>query len=143
LLDSVGGRLDEFEVKRPRESAGDRVLRSREVGAIGVEPVSPEVRATFGVDQLHVHPNLVTSSSHATFEDIPNAQIAADLPHIDGFAFVGEGRVAGDHEASRNPREIGGQVICDAVGKILLVWIVREVGEGGAVSTVERPCLAP
>jgi hypothetical protein len=37
-------------MKRPREAAGDIVLRFREVCAVGLEPVGPNVRAVFGID---------------------------------------------------------------------------------------------
>ena len=50
LLDPAAQILDEFEIERPGETAGDLVLGCREVGAIGVEPVGPQLHPAFGID---------------------------------------------------------------------------------------------
>jgi hypothetical protein len=50
LLDPAAQILDEFKIKSPGEAAGDLVLRCREVGAIGVEPVGPQLHPAFGID---------------------------------------------------------------------------------------------
>ena len=42
--------------------------------------------------------------AHAAFEDIAHAKLAADLPHVDRPALVGEARIAGDHEPTSNAR---------------------------------------
>ena len=104
-------------------------LRFREIGAIGVEPVCPDVCARFRVDQLHIHADLVAAAPHAALEHIADAELATDLLRIDRFALVGEGGVARDHEAAGNALEIGRQIIGDPVGKIFLVRIVRQVRE--------------
>jgi len=88
------------------------------------------VRTASGIDQLNIHPNLVASPPHTSFEDIPNAEFAADLLHVDGLALVGEGRVAGDHKAPRYPREIRSQIVGDAICEVFLVRITRQVGKG-------------
>jgi hypothetical protein len=46
------------------------------------------------------------------------------------LALEGEGRVAGDHEAVADAREIGGQVLGYAVGEIVLGRVAGQVGEG-------------
>src|ERR1700730_3741786 len=127
LIDAPAGLLHEFKIKRPRETAGDLALRFREVGTTGVEPVGPDVRAALGIDQLHIHFDLIIGPADAAFKNIANAELAADLLGIDGFALVDERRVAGDHKASGNPREIGGQIVSDTVGEIFLVRVVRQV----------------
>ena len=129
-LDAAADVPDEFEVERLSEAAGDLALRVRKISAVGLEPVGPNMRTTFGVDQLNIHPNLIASPPYAAFEDIPNAEFAADLLHVDGLTPVGEGRVAGNHKASRYPREICSQIVGDAIGEIFLVWITRQVGKG-------------
>jgi hypothetical protein len=117
-------------MEHPCETAGDLALGFREVGAIGIETVGPEVCAGIGIDQLHVHLNLVAGPSHASFQDIANAEIATNLFHVNGFALVGKGRVPGDHEASGDSRQIRGQIIGDPVGEIFLLRIVRQILEG-------------
>jgi len=88
------------------------------------------MRTAFGVDQLNIHPNLVVSPPHAAFEDIPNAEFAADLLHVDGIAPIGERRVAGDHKAPRYSREIRSQIVGDSICEVFLVWIIRQIGKG-------------
>src|ERR1700730_13752049 len=88
------------------------------------------MRAALGIDQLHVDQHLIAASSYAAFHDIANPQIAPDMFSIDSLALVGKGCVAGDHEAPRNPRQIGRQIIGNAVREILLVRVVRKVREG-------------
>ena len=51
-------------MQRPREAAGDLVLRFRKVGAVGVEPVCPEMGAVFRVDQLRVDPHAPLITLH-------------------------------------------------------------------------------
>src|SRR6266446_1191527 len=130
FLDAATHVRHEFEVQRPRETAGDLVLSYREVSTIGLEPFCPQMRTVFSIDQLHVYPNLVIRPSHAALEDVMYSEFAAEPLQVDGFAFVSKRGVAGDHEAARNPREIGRQIVGDAVHEILLVWVVRQVREG-------------
>jgi hypothetical protein len=37
------------------------------------------MRAVFAMDQLNVHPNLVTDSPHAAFEDVVHPKLVTDL----------------------------------------------------------------
>jgi hypothetical protein len=43
-----------------------------EVYAAGVEAVRPKVSAAFGIDQLHVHPELIADSADTAFKDVAN-----------------------------------------------------------------------
>ena len=90
--------LRSSSIQGPCEAAGDLALRFREVRTIGVEPVGPEMRAAFGIDQLRVHPNLITSSPYAAFEDVVNTELAADLLHVDRLAIAA---IAGYRPAAR------------------------------------------
>ena len=63
-----------------------------------VEPVGPQMRAGFGLDQLRGDADPAAALAHRAFEHIAHAQFAPDLLHIDGLALVGEARIAGDHE---------------------------------------------
>jgi hypothetical protein len=59
--------------------------------------------ACFGVDKLDIDAHAVSAALDAALKDIADVQLAADLPKIDGFALVGEGRVASDHERAPHP----------------------------------------
>jgi hypothetical protein len=86
-----------------RETAADLFLGLGEALPVGLEPLGPEVPSGLGVDQLHVDPRLAARSPHAAFEHIPDTELAADLPHIDRPALVGEGGAASDHKAVGDP----------------------------------------
>jgi hypothetical protein len=96
---------------------------------IRLEPVSPKMRASFSVNKLHIDPYLVPGPSNAAFQHIPHAKLTADLPNVDGFTLVGEGGIAGDHEAFGDAGEIRGQIVGDAIGEILLLRIIRQIRE--------------
>jgi len=78
-------RLREFEIEGASKAPSDLALRFREVGVIGLEAICPKVGTGLGVDQLHVHPNLVAGPPNAALKDIANAERTTDLPHVNGF----------------------------------------------------------
>src|ERR1700730_6848291 len=87
------------------------------------------MRPGFGIDQLRIHANLVTSSAYAAFEDVVNTELAADLLHVDRLALVSKSGGAGDHKAPGNPRQIARQIVGDSVRKIFLLGVVRQVAK--------------
>jgi hypothetical protein len=54
----------------------------------------------------------------------------AYLPRVDRLAPVSERGVVRDHQHVRDPRQIGRQILSDPIGKILLVGVIAEIGEG-------------
>ena len=68
--------------------------------------------------------------AHTAFEHIAYAQLLSDFLDIDGLAFVGEGRGAGDDRKGAPPGEQSDDVLGDAVGKELLLRITAEIFEG-------------
>jgi hypothetical protein len=82
------------------------------------------MRAGFGINELHIHPNLIACPSHAAFQYVLDTQFAANLFGVEGFVLVGKGCVAGDNKAAGNPREIGCQVVGYPVSEIFLLGIV-------------------
>ena len=63
-------------------------------------------------------------------QHIARAQFAADLLRIGRLALVAEGAVAGDHHRAGDARQIGRQIVGDAVGEIVLLGIVTQIREG-------------
>jgi hypothetical protein len=82
-----------------------------------------------GFDQLRRDAHPVTRLAHASLQHIAHAEFPPDLPHIDGPAFVGEARIARDHEQPFDPRQAGDDVLDHAVGDILLLAIAAHVLE--------------
>ena len=66
----------------------------------------------------------------AAFDDITNAELRTDLSRVHKPAAVTEGGIGGDYERLGEARQIGGQIFGDGVGKILLIAIGAQIGEG-------------
>ena len=97
---------------------------------VGIEPVAPKMAAGLAIDQLRVDLNLFAHSANAAFKDVAYAKLTTDLLHIDRLALVGEGGAARDDKTVGNAAEIGRQIVCDRIGKIFLLRIVRQIGKG-------------
>jgi len=138
-------RGDQRYIERSRDPTSDLVLYGKEVAQFTVEPLGPEMRVGLGIDELRVDPYLVARPLDAPFQQIAHAQFAADILCVDWLVLIGEGAVARDHKHVREPRQVGRQIIGDAVGKILLPGIVAAIGErqhrDRPARGDERPCV--
>src|SRR5271166_1046398 len=85
--------------------------------------------AGFGVDELHVEAHAVSAALNAALEDIADVQLAPDRLHVERLAFVGERRIAGDHDGAPYPREVGREALRDPVDEMLLLRIAANIGE--------------
>src|SRR5438445_230921 len=116
----------------PRIGAGQAATwlwRNAQPSCAAMPPgLSPRVlpRVGFGVDQLGVDADLIARPSDAPFEHVAHPQLAADLLRVDRLVPIGERGIARDHEATRDPRQIGRQILGDSVREILLVGVVVE-----------------
>src|SRR5271165_2013362 len=87
------------------------------------------MRTRLRIDQLCVDPDLVARPLDASFEDIANAQLVANLLGLGRLVAVAERGIAGNYKHVSDPRQIGRQVLGDRVGEILLVRVAVQVGE--------------
>src|SRR5262249_39311591 len=113
-------RGDHARAHRAGDTAGDLALDTEQIGGAAIDPVGPEMRAGFGIDQLRVDAYLVAGASDAAFEHVANLQLPPDLLRLDRLALVGEGRIAGDDKTVLDARQVGGQVLGNAVSQVLL-----------------------
>ena len=95
------------------------------------------------VDQLRGDPHPVAGLAHAALEHVADAERLGHVRHGDRCLLVDEGRVAGDDVQLGQLREIGDDVLADAVGEILLLGIAahvveREHGDRGLVGNGRR-----
>src|SRR5215472_9155914 len=80
------------------DARSDVVLHREDISQVTVVSLSPEMGAGGNIDKLAADAHPLPGPAHATFEDITDAKVAANLPEIDGFSFVGECGIAGDDE---------------------------------------------
>src|SRR5882724_4275163 len=81
------------------------------------------------VDQLCGDAHPTACFAHRSFEDIANAQFAPDLLHVDGLAFAGEARIAGDDEEPADTGECRDDLLDHSVGEIFLLRVAAHVLE--------------
>jgi hypothetical protein len=89
----------------------------------------PEMRASFGIDELRVHTHAGAGVLHRPFEHVAHPKLFSDLLGVDRLALEGEGRVAGDHKGAAQAGEIRRQVLGDAVSEIMLFGIAAQARE--------------
>ena len=85
-----------------------------------------------GVNQLGVDPHQLARAADAAFQHITHTELAADLPGVDLLVLEGESGIARDDDHIGEPRQIGRQILCDPVRKILLVRIRCRDGQRAA-----------
>ena len=88
------------------------------------------MRAACRVDQLRGDAHPVSAFAHRAFQDIADAELAADLLHIDCPALVSEGRIAGDDKQPADAGERGDDLLDHAVGEVFLLRIAAHIGKG-------------
>ena len=104
------------------------------------------MRAGLSFYELRCDAQTGAGFSHALFNDIANAELAPDLPHIDRLAFVDEAGIARDCEQPLDVREAGDDVLDNSVGEVVLLGIAAHVlkwqnGDGRRVrQRKRRPC---
>lgn len=117
-------------VQRHSDGARHFVLDHENVRHLPVVALRPEVCVARGVDQLRGDAHAISELAHAALEHVAGAQFPPDGLDVDRPPLVDESRIPGDHEQPRETRQVGDQVLGDAVAEVLLLRIVAEVGEG-------------
>ena len=74
------------------------VLQIEDIFERTIKTVCPEMCSGFGIDKLSGDTNAISGLAHTTFEYVADAQLAADLFHVHGPAFVRKTRIARDHK---------------------------------------------
>ena len=109
--------------------SGDFVLYRKNVLELAVVAFGPKVLARRGIDELRGDAHPVSGLAHAALDDIGDAERAANVLDLRRLALVMERRCAADHEQRAESDELGDDLVGDAVGEIVLLRVVREIGE--------------
>src|SRR5262249_15916390 len=84
---------DQLEIERHSNSACNLVLDSEQVADLAIEPLRPQMRPGFCVDQLIVDAELAAGPPNTPFKHKADTEPTADLPRVDRPAAIGEGGV--------------------------------------------------
>src|SRR6476659_7796089 len=74
----------------PDDAVSNLVLHNENIVECAVVTVRPDMVTGGGVDQLCSDTHATAGLTQAAFEHIAHAELAADLPHVNRFALVGE-----------------------------------------------------
>jgi hypothetical protein len=116
-------------IQRSSDSLQQFVLQVEQAAGFVREAIGPEVGTAFGVDQLCIHLDRQTGALYAPFKGIADLELPADLARVRRLALVHERRSGGDHPGAPQPGKLGGQVVSDCVGQIIIGRVPVDVLE--------------
>src|SRR5262245_28810998 len=87
------------------------------------------MRTIRGIDQLGGDAYPSAGPPHRTFQDIADAQFAADPFHIDGLTHVRKTGLAGDYDQPADSAERSNDLLDHSFREILLLRVPTHVGE--------------
>src|SRR5437868_1200133 len=85
--------------------------------------------AIAGIDELSGNPNTATGFADTSFQYETDSKFPTYLLDLYRFAFVGERGVAGDDKQARDLREVGDDVLGNAITEIFLFRIATHIVE--------------
>jgi hypothetical protein len=88
-LDPAGDILEELKAQGVYHAIADLPLSFCNVPAIGLEPVSPNLPASLGIDQLRIDPDSFVGSLDTSFHNIAYPQRLSDLTRVDPIITIG------------------------------------------------------
>jgi hypothetical protein len=91
-------RRDHLYVDGAGQSSRNLVLHVEEIGALLVEAFGPQMPSALGIDELRVEPHSPGCVLHAPLENIPHAQLVADLADVDWLVLISKSGAARDHK---------------------------------------------
>src|SRR4029450_11816300 len=120
----------------PDATPGDLVLDREQVDQRTVVTLRPHVAAARGIDELGRDPDRRAGPSHTPLQHVTDIQVLRHLAHIARLPAIGERRVPRNDEERMKLRQLGDDVLADAVGEVLLLGIAthvreRQEGDGG------------
>ncbi len=124
LLDQAGAAAETVG-----DLLGDFRLDGEEVLVGAVPAFRPQIPAGPGIDELRRNPNAVGISLDRALDHKTDLERGADRARIDRLALVGPGRIAGDHAKLGEARQIGDDILGEAVGQPARGRIIGEMVE--------------
>src|SRR6266699_1726143 len=112
---------------RCNDAGGDVVLRRKNSRCLEIPIVglSPKLRARLSVDELRAHANPGTALADASFQYVARAEFGAQGPLVSSLSLQSRGRGARDDRQIPKPGKPGRNLLAEAVGERLHLWITR------------------
>ena len=122
-------RLQQPDLQGRHDAAGDLVLDREDVGQRAVVALGPDLTARGAVDQPDGETEPVAGTAHAAFQHMADPKPGAGIDRRARARLQGETGLACRHEQPGDLRELGDQVLGDALGEIVLVRVAAEIDE--------------
>ena len=116
-------------LKRPGDLGGELFLNGENVADLAIVSLGPDMLVGGGADELAGHAHLVAGPPHAALEQVGDAQFLGDLPAGLRRAAILHDRGARHDAQLRDEREVGEDVLLDAVGEKGAVLLLAHVAE--------------
>ena len=104
-------------------------LKSENFLVFPLMPFGPNMGGAGDIDKLGVDANTVAGLLNAALQSIANIQLLPDLFYIHCLALIEKNGVAGDNQQIIVTRQIGNDVVGNAVAEILLLGITAKILE--------------
>ena len=101
----------------------DVALHGEQIIQIAVVLLGPDVRVRACIDQLRVQTKMRAGSAHAALQNMPYTEIISDLTEIPFAAVIHHAGLA-DHLEIGNLRQLGQNVVLNAVGKKRVLFVL-------------------
>jgi hypothetical protein len=118
--------MDDAELEKLSKPGGNIIAQARKLASFDIERFGPNRRCSGGLDQSRSYAHLLLGTANCTFEDIPNTQLAANLPNVCGASFVTKGGTVCDHRATKQRQPVH-QVAGDSISEIFLLRVTAKV----------------
>jgi hypothetical protein len=118
----------ERHLQRARDGRGDLRLHREHVLERTIEALAPELEAV-GAHQAYGDAYAGSGAAHAAFEHGADAEVRGDARRIDLGAAEARHRVARGDSQAAHFRQVGQQILGDALAKVVAVGLGREVLE--------------
>ena len=102
------------------DAPGDVVLDGENVADGPIVALRPDLAAGRALDQAGGDADAVAGATHAALQRIADPQPGAGLGRVARALVGAEGRLAGSDEQARDLRQLGDQILGDAVAEIVL-----------------------
>ena len=104
---------------------GQLTLDGEQIGRGAIVGFRPNLSVAAGVDQFCVDANPITRALYRAFHDVNDAELSADFAHValSACLVLAHAGVA-DNLQIRDLREIGQNLVLDAIGEIGVVLVV-------------------
>ncbi len=124
--------------ERRNDLLGDLILQIKNVLQFTVILLSPYVVSQIPVNQLSSDPDTISRLANATFKDVTNSKLSADLLDIYHNSSICKARVAGNNKQPRRAGQRCNNVLSEAIREIFLFRIAthvikRQNGNGGFI----------